>query len=924
MVHKVESFKLVLILALLLGFLATSTALMATDIIGRVTDSERGTNMPGANLQLQGTNYGSASDRFGNYRIYNVPPGVYTLVATYIGYEDFTVEINVVPGQGDVSQDISMVMSAVMMDAVVIEGQREGQMKALSQQRSASNIKNVVAQEQMERFPDINTAEVLQRVPGVFIDRSQGDGRYAFVRGTAPGMSAVTVNGEKLATNRTEERYSQLDIIAASQLASVEVVKAITPDMDGDAIGGSINLVTRSAFDYEGSRFSLTGGPGYNSIDGKLIGEARLNYSNRFGADKNIGFEFNANYDMQERGTDGMEFDFDDAEDINNNEIPFALDEFDLRNYRRTRTRYGFGTGLEYMLNKQHSWFGRFMYSRMDDEQIRNRWRIRVSKGDYLNPEGTLTEDSRLVTVHTFRTEELSQINYSFGGKHDFNGKKLDYTYGYSYANEEHPDQLEGEFELDEKVNLALDLDDPKFPKWELTNMDNAYQYEAANYELDGMDYRETYARNWKYMGSMNFEMPFGSHAVKAGFKFQRDKKNRDEDRWKLKWKGDDDVTLDQWALNDTDEKFMNDNYTFGPEADIDKMQDFYNDNVDGDLKKEVRWWDSEGQYYVNREDILAYYGMATFNVNKFRFLAGFRHELTSGKYKGTELFLDADGDFASLEQVTENRKYNNFLPMFHVRWGVTSMTNVRLAYTSTLARPDWFFVTPYLFVDPDGEELEQGDPKLDPTVSSNFDVMFEHYFQKVGVFAAGFFFKDMKDIIYLEESKVEGGVYDDFDLTMPINGGNGKLYGVELAWNQELSFLPGFMNGFGVYANYTHTWAKTDILGREDFLPGQSGDVANFSLFYDKYGFSIRLSAMYQGAYLMEIGKNKDWDEWRDEHWQLDLSAAANINPWLQFYFNAVNIANSSKYEYYGVARRPLLNELYGWWMKGGFKISL
>jgi len=137
------------------------------------------------------------------------------------------------------------------------------------------------------------------------------------------------------------------------------------------------------------------------------------------------------------------------------------------------------------------------------------------------------------------------------------------------------------------------------------------------------------------------------------------------------------------------------------------------------------------------------------------------------------------------------------------------------------------------------------------------------------------------------------------------------------------LSFLPGFLSGFGIFANYTHTWSDATLQGREGFLPGQAGDVANFSLYYDKSGFSARVSAMYSGEYIAEIGKNEDWDIWIGDHWQIDFSAAYNVLPWMQVYFNAVNLINAPKYEYYGVSTRPKLNEYYGWWIKGGIKIT-
>jgi TonB-dependent receptor len=920
----------ILFMSLTMLFTLSFTSLNAQvtgTIAGRVTDASSGAYLPGANVMIRGTNFGDATDREGEFTIANVPPGTYTLVVGYIGYDDFSTEVRVTAG-AKTRQDVALNVSYVEGEEVVVEGLRQGQVKALSQQRMAENIKNVVAQEQMERFPDINTAEVLQRVPGVFIERSQGEGRYVYVRGTAPGLSYVTVNGEKLATNRVEERYAQLDIIAASQLASVEVTKAITPDMDGDAIGGSINLVTRSAFDYPGSRMSLSIGPGYARIDKKLIGQGKLDYSNQFGANKNFGFTFSANWDSKQRGTDGMEFTFDETEDVNDNPIPFALSDFDLRDYRRTRTRYGFGSDLEYRPNDNHQWFVRGMYSRLKDQQWRGRWRIRAA-GNFLSyaANEALTERSRIVMVHTQRLEDLNQINLSGGGLHKLGNKELNYTFAYSYANEEHPDQLESEWLMNTRINLQLNLADKKYPKWTIASLDNSYQYDAANYDLDAMDYRSTYANNWQYVGSMNFKMPYNlgnlPSEFKLGFKLRMDEKDRDEDRWRLRWRGDD-LTLNQFLADYKDPDFMNGNYEYGPGPDGDKLQDFYEANVDGDLERELRLWDSEAQNYNNIENIYAYYAMTTVNMGDFMLLGGFRHELTKGEYKGKKILLDADGNLSSLDPVTVDRDYNNFLPMFHVRYRLTPMSNIRAAFTQTISRPNYWFVTPYYYLDPDGEEIRQGNPDLKPTTAMNLDLMAEHYFQKVGVVSGGFFYKKLNDISFERVSTIVGGTFDDFDLEEPINGGDATLYGFELAWNQELSFLPGFLNGFGIYTNYTHTWADADLgFDRKGFLPGQSGDIANVSLSYDKYGFSARISAMYQDKFLQTVGKNEDWDEWKDSHFQLDFSATYNLLPWAQIYLEAVNLTNEPVLEYYGIPDRPRLLEYYSWWMQGGIKIT-
>jgi TonB-dependent receptor len=219
------------------------------------------------------------------------------------------------------------------------------------------------------------------------------------------------------------------------------------------------------------------------------------------------------------------------------------------------------------------------------------------------------------------------------------------------------------------------------------------------------------------------------------------------------------------------------------------------------------------------------------------------------------------------------------------------------------------------------------GNPELNPTTSQNVDLMAEHYFKGIGIASAGFFYKNLTDVIYVGVSKVQGGLYDGFTKEQAINGGSANLFGFEMNWQQEFSFLPGFLSGFGVYANYTHTWSDAELIreagvpAREGYLPGQAGDVANVSLGYEKYGFSARLSGTYRDKFITAIGQDEDRDEWLDKHMQLDFSATYNILPWMQAYVDVINITNEPSYEYLGVARRPIVVEYYSWWMKGGLK---
>ena len=912
-------------LILLFAFCFTSLNAQVTGVIsGRVTDAGSGDFLPGANVMIKGTNFGAASGREGEFTIANVPPGNYTLTVSYIGYEEFSTSISVEAGK-TTRQNLALKVSYVQMEQVVVEGIRQGQIKALSQQRTSATIQNVVAQEQIERFPDENTADVLKRIPGIYIQNSLGEGRFALIRGTDPRLNIITVNGEKLATNRTEQRYPQLDIIGSSQLASVEVVKALTPDMDGDAIGGSINLVTRSAFDYVGRRIDVTLGSGYANIDGKAIGQGKVHFSNVFGANRNFGFTFTANWDQKERGTHNTEPRWSDKEDVNKTKIPFALTEVTLMDYNSTFTRYGLGGGFEYRLSDNHQWNIRGIYSLFQDETWRGRNRLRVDRGKYLSPDGLLTQDSRIVRDHTYRVEDLFQQQYSFGGLHKFGTMSLDYTVAYSYADEQHPHQYAPEWDFDKKVNLSLDLSLPEAPKWTFANVDDELQYDPSQYTFSQIDYRNTTASNAITSGSANFKMPYNLAGLpaelKLGVKGTFSKKDRDEDRWRYKWTGDK-FKMTQYVSSEEQKAFFNGEYDlFGPVADQKKIEQFFKANRDDLLQGEVRYWDSEGQNFLANEGVYAYFAMTTVNMGKFMFLGGFRHEFTHNEYEGNRLFFDDKGAFSSLERVEAERDYNNILPMAHLRYRITPMTNARLAYTQAIARPNYWDYAPYFFVDPKGKQIRSGNPDLKPTTSKNVDLMLEHYFTGIGIASGGFFYKKLDGIIYVQTSKVVGGTWDGFTQEQAINGGSANLYGFELNWQQELSFLPGFLSGFGIYANYTHTWSDAEMLGREGVLPGQAGDVANASLSYEKYGFSARLSASYRDKFIVAVGQDKPRDQWLDKHMQLDFSASYNILPWMQAYFEAINLTNEPSYKYLGERERPLVVEYFSWWMKGGLK---
>lgn len=896
-------------------------------ITGRVTDSGNGDFLPGANVMIQGTTFGAASDREGRYRIDNVPPGTFTLVVSYIGYDEYSAEISVTAGS-TVNQDIALKQSYVEMKEVTVLGLREGQMKALSQQKTATNIKNIVDAEQMERFPDLNSAEVLQRVSGVSVTRDQGEGRFVLVRGMAAQLSTMTINGEKIPSPQGDVRYVALDAIAADQLAGIEVTKAITPDMDGNAIGGSVNLRTKSAFDYPGRVFNMTAGSGYNNLRGEPIFQGGLTYGNRFGANQNIGVMFSGSYQKSNRGSDNNEMEWGDVEDAGGNDIPWALQNMELRDYTFTRNRMTFSGTADYLLKPGHQFYVSGIFSKYEDSESRRALAATFDDDDIVY--NSATDISGAIFEGAFRNRDQNQTIYNIaaGGEHQFNKMKLDYRFSYSYAEEDEPRHIEAGFELDENPDLTLNLSNTDTPKWTITNLDPGYEYNPAHYTFDKFEWHDNLTSDKDINGSFNLQIPYAlgknQGNFKLGAKTTMKKKDRTENIWEYGWEGDDDVLMSRFVGDYENKNYLDDAYKAPFAFDPDKTWDFFDANKGGLLEGELLNEDSDGGTYDASEDVYAFYGMTTVNFGNLMALAGFRHEITQIDYTGHEVVFNEDGDYESTTELTNKSDYSNFMPMLHLRYSVTPRTNIRAAFTTGIARPNYESLVPFRIINREDEEMVIGNPELVPTKSMNFDLLAEHYFQGIGILSGGIFHKRLSDIIYPSLYEMVGGNYDGYEVEQEIQGEDATLTGFELNWQQQLTFLPGFLKGFGIYANYTYTTSNATVNERKDVpLPGQAGNMANFALSYEKAGFSGRISLNYHGSYLDFLGEDDETDIYYDNHLQWDISATQNIFGGLQLYLQAINLNNEPLRYYIGKTSRPIQREFYSWWVHGGLKYS-
>jgi len=925
-----KSIQLFLMCFVLVFLLISSSATFAQKngaVSGRVMDVDTKEYLPGANIILEGTNFGAASDHSGLYRISNIPPGAYTLVASYIGYQDQSVEITIGEQGYTIAQDIAIKASDVKMQEVLILGLTQGQTKALSIQKTSDNIMNVVSEEQMEKFPDINSAEVLQRMPGVSIQRDQGEGRYVQIRGTSTQLNSMKINGEDIPSPEGGERTTQMDIIPSSQLSSIEVIKTLTPDMDANSIGGTVNLVTKSALDYEKPVLNVTAGGGYADISGGGIYQGSVDYGTRFGVNKDFGIMFGASYLRSDRGSHNNEMEWGGVDDVNDNEIPWALENLALRHYDLRRDRLGFSTSFDYKPNNDNSYSIKAIYDNYLDIESRNELTV--------EPDGfnSATDVTEAEFVHEMKARDQEATLYSImgAGENNFGGLTLDYSLSYNYGQEKEDRHYEPKFEMNETPDMTWNLSDPDNPKFAITSLDPDYYLNASNFVFDKMEYHDNLTTNTDIIGSVNFKIPYsflGSQAeLKLGSKVSMKEKDRKENIWAYEWDGEDDILMSQFT-GDNVSDLLDDNYNFGPTIDVDKMESFFNANKNGDLVGEIDKEASDAATYDATEDVYGFYLMTTINLDKLTIIAGVRDEITKTSYTGNEVVFDEFGDYVETNQLSADKSHNHILPSLHLKYAVSPQTNIRAAFTSGLARPHYEHMVPYSVVLHEDSEIERGNPDLVPTTAYGFDLLAEHYFSGIGVVSGGVFYKILEDIIYPTVIEQDGGIYDGYEISQPWQpegADPATIFGFEVNWQQQLTFLPGFLDGFGIYANYTHTKSTADLPGREDSpLPGQAGNTANFALSYQKAGFTAQFSINYQDSFIFEVGEDEDHDIYYKDHVQFDFSANQEIIEGLSAYFQLINISNAPLNYYMGKENRPIQREFYSWWIQSGVKFSL
>jgi len=896
----------------ILGFVCMASLWAQTGpsiVRGYVVDAINGGRLSGASVKVIGSTKGAVANEEGFFELY-AQPGKLQLQVSYLGYRDTTLNVDLAADRVS-NVRVFLSSSAPQLTNVVISGYLQGQAKALNQQRNADNIKNIVSADQIGRFPDPNAAEALQRVPGVNIERDQGEGRYVLIRGLAPQFTNINVNGEQIPSPEASVRYVALDVIPSDQLASIEVSKSLTPDMDGDAVGGSVNLITRTA---QSATPRITGSlvGGYNALMKKPNLQGQLQFDQRFGKKQQLGVMVNTNYYHNHLGSDNWEQSPDD-------------NEVELRDYELIRTRLGLSSTIDYRFNDRNEVYFRTLYSKFTDREWRRRY-VFIPNDDEIRK---LTKD---------RFESQSVLTFNLGGKHTFNGFYLNYEGQYSNAEQNTPYDHEVRFTTDLASNLS-------FPTPDYPIVDAPGFQDNSIYEFDEASYGNTLAKDRNITGKFEVGVPYtlknSSGLIKFGGKYRSKRKSYTVTQDVYEANGGV-PTLDEFDEAPVKDEFLKGRYDMGRPLYMSSFNRFFNANPGlFELDVESKAIDEALEAYDAEENVMAAFAMARHQFKKLMILGGVRYERTTVKYNSKDVIIDGAGDLDGIVPVSGSSNYDFVLPQFQARYELGKFTNIRAAATYSYARPNFSEIIPAQEINIEDNVATLGNAALKPTGALNLDLMIEKYFSNVGVVSAGVFHKSLNDFIYrrvqfnVPYPSTGTPIVPAIDIVQAQNGNDAQLTGVELVFQRKLSFLPGFLKYFNIYSNYTYTYSKATIQSREANntkpdeteeirLPGQATHVGNLALAYETSKLLIRVAANFNGEYLSEVGGTPDQDLYVSSRVQVDLNASYAVNNRFRLFAEFLNLTNQPFETYLGNKDLKAQREFYSFWMRAGLRFDL
>jgi len=863
----------------LAALLLSQPALAAASglIRGRIVDKTSGDPLPGANVVVVNTSIGASTNLEGRYVLPSVPEGTITLRVSFVGYLPLTRTITVGPG-ATTEEDFGLTAQAIAGETIVVTAQAQGQNAAINQQLSSNTISNIVSADRIREVPDVNAAESIGRLPGVAINRSGGEANTVTIRGMEPKYSLVTVNGVRLPSSGDDRNSSLLTSVLANQanpsgyrfggndrsvdlslvsntiLDGIELKKAITPDMDADVLGGTVDLRLKEA--PVGFHALVSAQGGYNNLQDYYGNYAFVgSVSDRFLED-DLGVILTLNADHYDRSADKLSgsyrgFGF----------IASQLTSFNVREENVNRERTGANIVLDYRL-PDGKLMGNFLYNRLTSDAT-----YRINSFQVSDARHYYDLEDRHGTTDIFTG--------SLGIQQDYGWLKFDAGISRTGSENDSPD--ERGYHFSQETGSVYDfstyqVDTTTSPKVipQYARIDTLQTKFADAYSFD------TKRSEFQNSVQLNVQMPYRlgedlSGYVKIGGKYRELKRANDEEVFGIsglqygggvnqltaltrtmgtlypdEWNYERDsayirntgwLPVTRFLYDYSRDNFLNGDYPLGLAINLDEM----NKVMEG-LKLtpgayQRYFIQSLGRDYDGTERYQAGYLMADLNIGDYlTVIPGVRYEKDDATYHGSRyraVVVGGNTQSPPLDYtpVTADRSNEFWLPMGHIIVKPLDWMKVRLAYTQSITRPDFRLYAPITYISADQSQIVAANYSLKPSQSTNYDAAVSVFDNNVGLFTVSGFYKEMDDLIFSSTYPILpsqgigpppgsdipagwiGGTANPTIYSYPMNNkSTAYIRGIELEWQTHFWYLPAPLNGLVLSANYTHLSSSVDI----------------------------------------------------------------------------------------------------------------
>jgi TonB-dependent receptor len=931
-------------------------------ITGKVSDST-GAVLRGAQLSLDPGGATASSDVQGQFLINGLDAGNYTVTVTYVGFKTFTKAVTVVAGQ-TVSVDAELAVESVDVEVVVTAERGSAEVEAVNRERAADNIVQILPADVIRSLPNANMADALGRLPSVSIERDEGEGKYVQIRGTEPRLTNTTIDGVNVPSPESGVRQIKFDAIPADIVESVEINKTLQANMDGDGIGGSVNLVTKTAG--ERPTISVAGMGGYMPIlGGRPQYETAATVGQRFGASKRFGLLVGGTYDWSGRGIDDIE-PVSDVATFADGSSHLWKEAIDVREYRYYRTRWGLAGSTDYKLSDGSNIYARALFS--DFQNYGDRWVYSLNDNTpvqspatpngitLLGANGCDPGSGECSGVPSFNTQnrrpDIAIGSLLIGGKHTLTTTW--YAWDVSASRSRDIDRSGGQVNFDSTLATSTCQFDPNAtkdiyrPQWTPSCFTEAYDPSTMSLSRVRIGRGLSAQLNLQVTGAGAKRYHLGSHlsTIEIGGKFRN--AHKFDDTFTDTYTPNGTILLNQFTNGLINNHYYDGSYKLGYNPNYQTVRDFMFGNL-GQFSLDSSLGVDPANYGLV-EKVGAGYLMNTIDFSsRVRVVAGVRFETTNL----TTFSFDTTKNTLS-DKATGS--YVKVLPSVSLRYAFNNNTNLRLAYGRGLSRPDPQDIAQAVTITTVGSPgnlknlATLGNPNLRAETADNFDVLLEHYLNPFGMIEAGYFYKRLTDPIVTQSfiltnfTPAPGVPPGTFTATQPINAGSAWISGFEAAYLQHFTFLPGPLAGLGLSANYSYTASQASGLpGRADHprLLRNAPNTWNISPTFDRGRVSIRVGLSYNqtniASYFFHDGtpnldgsandptpggiKGPFSDQYFYSHLQVDAQGSVRLTHGLSFVAYGLNLTNEVFGFYQGSPQYMIQREYYTPTVAAGFR---